>query len=247
MINLEQYSFSYDNEHSIFNNLNLNIKVGSLVCLVIPSGAGKTTLFNILKNKNSSKKCLFMPSNLKAYFGSDTIINCLINIAKKKQIKGIHDFITKLCNRYYIKEENLYQQAQNINDFELAKVSLLLIELISPDLVVFDNTYLFYNKRDQNYLFAKLKLMHQQLGNTILYLTHNLTHAMYFNHLGIIPNGELVLYGKTKAVLKETQTLTKLKLTLPFYVNLSSNLMLYKLIDKVGYTNKEVGDLLWKE
>lgn len=245
MINLKKFNYSYDN-HLIFNNLSLDIAVGSSASLVMSNSGGKTTLFNALKEKYS-KDSLFFPGEIKSFYEDDLIINHLLKVAKAMNVKGAHDFISTLCESYYIKEESLYNKITEISDFEAAKISLLLIELTKPKLIVLDNTYLFYRTREQDYLFSKLKQISESIDSTVVYLTHNLKNTLYFNDLGVILDGELILYGTTKSVLKETKIIEDMKLALPFYVNLSINLKLYKLIERIGYSNKEVGDLLWKE
>ncbi|MGA9228005.1 MAG: ABC transporter ATP-binding protein, partial [Mesobacillus sp.] len=48
-IEFKDITFSYDENKLIFSNLNLQIPPGKMVALVGPSGAGKTTLFNLLQ------------------------------------------------------------------------------------------------------------------------------------------------------------------------------------------------------
>ena len=47
-IELKNVSFSYDSEKTIFKDTSLNIPKGKFVCLIGPSGIGKTTLIDIL-------------------------------------------------------------------------------------------------------------------------------------------------------------------------------------------------------
>ncbi len=47
-IELENVSFAYPNSKPLFNNLNINIQAGERLALVGASGAGKTTLFQLL-------------------------------------------------------------------------------------------------------------------------------------------------------------------------------------------------------
>lgn len=47
-IKYDNISFSYENKENILQNINLEIKTGQMVALVGPSGAGKTTIVNLL-------------------------------------------------------------------------------------------------------------------------------------------------------------------------------------------------------
>lgn len=47
-IHFNRISFSYDNQKTVYNNLELTVKAGEKIGLVGPSGAGKSTLVNLL-------------------------------------------------------------------------------------------------------------------------------------------------------------------------------------------------------
>ena len=47
-IQFKNVSFSYDHSSKIINNINLNIKAGEIVAFVGPTGAGKTTICNLI-------------------------------------------------------------------------------------------------------------------------------------------------------------------------------------------------------
>ena len=48
LIELKNYSFSYDGKKQILNNINLKIKQGEFVAVTGLSGCGKTTLTRVL-------------------------------------------------------------------------------------------------------------------------------------------------------------------------------------------------------
>ena len=45
---LKDVTFGYHKEHTIIKNLSLTAKAGSLTAIVGPTGAGKTTIINLL-------------------------------------------------------------------------------------------------------------------------------------------------------------------------------------------------------
>jgi ATP-binding cassette subfamily B protein len=47
-LNIENISFSYDNQRSLFNNLTLHIPIGQKLGVIGPSGAGKTSFIHLL-------------------------------------------------------------------------------------------------------------------------------------------------------------------------------------------------------
>lgn len=47
-LSLKNVNFSYDNENHILKNINLDVKAGTTVAIVGPTGAGKTTLCNLI-------------------------------------------------------------------------------------------------------------------------------------------------------------------------------------------------------
>ena len=47
-IEIENVSFTYEDDNEVFKNLSLSIEAGKTVALVGPSGGGKTTLCNMI-------------------------------------------------------------------------------------------------------------------------------------------------------------------------------------------------------
>lgn len=47
-VEFENVSFSYDPEKPLIRNLNFKVDAGQMVAIVGPTGAGKTTLINLL-------------------------------------------------------------------------------------------------------------------------------------------------------------------------------------------------------
>ena len=47
-IDIENVSFTYEDENEVFSNLSLSIDAGKTIALVGPSGGGKTTLCNLI-------------------------------------------------------------------------------------------------------------------------------------------------------------------------------------------------------
>lgn len=65
MIKIENLNFSYRKKHSLFNNLQLNVKPGNIYGLLGKNGAGKTTLLKIISGllTPTSGKCEVLNSN----------------------------------------------------------------------------------------------------------------------------------------------------------------------------------------
>ena len=62
----------------------------------------------------------------------------------------------------------------------------------------------------------------------------------------ILNGGNVAIEGKTMQVLKEEKLLKRLGIGLPFYIDVSLQLNLYNLIDKIYLNKEELADALWK-
>ena len=83
------------------------------------------------------------------------------------------------------------------------------------------------------------------VGYIAKYMTKNIEDVLDFDYLLILKNNQVAIEGKTKQVLKEEKLLKLLGYNLPFYLNMSLQLELYGMIDKIGYNKEELEKMIW--
>ncbi len=260
-IKIKDLKFSYDNKNYVFDNLNFTLRKDKTLSIIGPSACGKTTLLKLLNGELSYegsivingvevneqnfwelRKCIAVVFKDTSFI-TDVVKNELrfslenINIEPtiiKERINEINEYfgINKLLNK------NL--NMLSLNDQTLVKI--LSYAIIEPAYIALDDLLNNLNLRTKilllNYLNSK---------NIILInVTTNMEDVLYTDYILCLYNGISAIDGKTLDVLDNEKLLKRLGLNLPFLVDLSIQLKLYGLINKV-YLNKEaLVRNLWK-
>ena len=252
-IKITDLNFSY-NEVEVFKKLNFTLNNKKTLSIIGTPSSGKTTLLKILNGEleyNGSVQIsgiLVKPKNKEALnkliavvfrdyeFVGDTVKEELrfslenINLPPKeinKRIADINDFfgINKILNKSI---DNL-----SVNDRVL--VSILSFAITFPSYLAVDDLLIYLNERTKLLLLNYLNSYNICLIN----VTSNMEDILYTDYTLCLYNGISAIDGKTLDVLKNEKVLKRLGLSLPFYVDLSIQLKLYGLVNKI-YLNKEM-------
>ncbi len=162
-IDIENVSFTYEDENEVFNNLSLSIEAGKTIALVGPSGGGKTTLCNLIPRffdftegdikidgisiKEASLKSLRSNIGVVAqdvFLFTGTVKENIVignpNATDKEVIEAakkarIHDFIISLPNGYdtYIGERGV-----KLSGGQKQRISISRIFLKNPPIIILD-------------------------------------------------------------------------------------------------------------
>lgn len=82
------------------------------------------------------------------------------------------------------------------------RIAISLAILLEPEILLCDEATSALDLRSQKQVIDELIKLNQNLGISILFVTHNLGVAKAISHhLGIIRNGSMVEYGKTEDIL----------------------------------------------
>ncbi|HIS17871.1 MAG TPA: ATP-binding cassette domain-containing protein [Candidatus Coprovivens excrementavium] len=260
-IKIKDLKFSYDKKNYIFDNLNFTLRKDKTLSIVGTGACGKTTLLKILngeldyegsitinglevKEENflELRKCIAVIFRDTSFI-TDVVKNelrfSLENINEdpaiiKEKINEINEYfgINKLLNK------NI--DSLSINDKTLVKI--LSYALIEPSYIALDDLL------DDLNLRTKILLLNYLNSKNILLInvTTNMEDVLYTDYVLCIYKGISAIDGKTLDVLENEKLLKRLGLSLPFMVDLSIQLKLYGLINKI-YLNKEaMVKNLWK-
>lgn len=260
-IKIKDLKFSYDKKNYIFDNLNFTLRKGKTLSIVGTGACGKTTLLKILngeldyegsitinglevKEENflELRKCIAVIFRDTSFI-TDVVKNelrfSLENINEdpaiiKEKINEINEYfgINKLLNK------NI--DSLSLNDKTLVKI--LSYALIEPSYIALDDLL------DDLNLRTKILLLNYLNSKNILLInvTTNMEDVLYTDYVLCLYKGISAIDGKTLDVLENEKLLKRLGLSLPFMVDLSIQLKLYGLINKI-YLNKEaMVKNLWK-
>ena len=200
MIVLKNISKTFGNQ-KILNNISLNISNGDFVSVVGPSGAGKTTLINIigtiesfdldqssvlkidgvevnkLKEKEISK---FRNENIGFVFQFHQLLpelNCEENILLPIRIgrKNINDYKEKLLSiaKTLNIEKVLNKKPDFISGGEKQRVSFARALINNPKIVLADEPTGNLDSTNSKKIMDLLKKINKEYGVTVIYVTHN--------------------------------------------------------------------------
>jgi energy-coupling factor transport system ATP-binding protein len=266
IIRIKNVSFAY-NDNLIIDNLNFDIKEGEWVSIVGPNGSGKSTLVKILvgllkckgeirvngyllNNSNIMKireKIGIIFENVDNQFVTETVRSeiafALENLLySPDEILGRVDVIAAKLKIKDIIECDPHR----LSGGQKQKVALATALALKPKILILDEALSMIDGNERKEILEIIKLLNTDENLTIINVTHNLEESYYGNRVIVINDGQILIDGSTKEVLKREKILTKIGLEIPFMVDLSMKLKLYGLIDDIIFDMDEMVGMLWK-
>ena len=114
--------------------------------------------------------------------------------------------------------------------------------LLSPKGFIVDNL-LSYLKEDKRKLLLKY-LKEKEIS--FINITTDAEEILFSDVVVVINNFKSVISGSPKSILEGNSILPYMGIKLPFIVDLSHNLILYNVVDKIYCDNRKLVDKLWK-
>jgi ABC-type cobalamin/Fe3+-siderophores transport system ATPase subunit len=110
------------------------------------------------------------------------------------------------------------------------------------EVVVFDDILSYLNND------LKIKIVKYLKKNkvTLISFTSEIEEVLLGENLIVLEDSQIILSGKVEEILNNEKKLKDLGIYLPFIIDLSIQLGLYKLINKIYFDNKKLIGDLWK-
>jgi multiple sugar transport system ATP-binding protein len=196
-------------------NLSLDIHEGEFVALLGPSGCGKTTTMNMiagLEEPNEgtisfSGKSLsglrIQDRNIGFVFQNYAIFTHLSarkNLAyglevKKVSRSDIERRVKAMADRMSL-SHRLDQPASSLSVNEMQKLAIGRSAIVEPRIFLLDEPLSNLDAGFRAYMRAELKVLQQEFGQTMIYVTHDQIEAMSLaDKIAIIDKGRLMQYG----------------------------------------------------
>ena len=261
IIKIRDLKFKYNNQ-IIFDDLDLEVYEGNFTIIVGNSSSGKTTLAKILSGNLKASGYI----NIDGYLLSDYFINRIqrnlgICFNDDNLFDTVQDALSfSLENLQYTKKEinvlinsiskkfkidNILDKAlDEITLSERVLTSIASVLIYNPKIIIIDDILINLNSEEKKHVIKILKEYQKEKKLTIVLLTKTLDDTLYGDRIIILDKGKILKEGTLSNIYKDDY-LEKVGYELPFIVKLSHNLMLYNLLDKVYFTEKEVIDKLW--
>lgn len=213
---------TYDGEHLVVKNLDLDIRKGEFVTLLGPSGSGKTTTLMMLagfevpthgeifladrpiKNVPAHKRDIGMVFQNYALFPHLTIAeNIAFPLSVRNTNKAEAQDRVKAALRM-IKMETLAQRRPGqLSGGQQQRVALARALVFNPQLVLMDEPLGALDKRLREQMQLEIKQLHETMGITVVYVTHDQSEALTMSDRIAVFNDGIVQQIDRPAALYE--------------------------------------------
>ena len=223
-VSFNNVNFSYDKEVQVLNKISFNIEKGSTVALVGSTGAGKTSVINLLSRfyEIDSGEISIDGLNIKEYklsslrknigivlqdvfLFSDTILN---NITLKnesisieevklaaKQI-GVHDFIMSLPNNYFY---NVKERGIMLSSGQRQLIAFLRVYVSNPQILILDEATSSIDSASE--LLIQKAIEKITKNRTSLIIAHRLATVKKANNIIVMDSGNIIEQGSHKELI----------------------------------------------
>lgn len=219
-IEYKDVCFSYKNydDKQILQSVNLNIKKGKMVALVGPSGAGKTTIINLLPRfydvdsggifidginikdcKISDLRKVMGIVSQESFLFNDTIKNNIAfgnkhvsdeDIVQAAKVANAHEFIEQLSNGY---DTIVGDRGDNLSGGQKQRITIARAILSDPPILIMDEATSSLDTESEKLVQDALyKLMQNR---TSIVIAHRLSTIQYADEIIVMDDGKVIERG----------------------------------------------------
>ena len=224
-IKLENVSFGYTKDRTIISNLNLEAKPGSLVAIVGPTGAGKTTIINLLMRfyeldqghiyvdgkditsltRKSLRKAYAMVLQDTWLFKGTIFDNIaygkadatLEEVMEVAKKAKIHTYIESLPEGY---QTIINEEGMNISKGQKQLLTIARAMLLDSKMLILDEATSNVDTRTEIQIQAAMRALME--NKTCFVIAHRLSTIKNADVILVINNGNIVEQGTHETLLK---------------------------------------------
>lgn len=239
-LEIKNLSYSYDRNVEVLNKLNFQIKKSTFVSIIGHNGSGKSTLAKLIagildlpksaelfifdekltaQNSDELRKNIgIVFQNPDNQFIGQTVQDDIAfglesrNVAQKDMDAIINEFAAKVGMLEFLQKEPM-----NLSGGQKQRVAIAGVLAMHPKILLLDEATAMLDpkgKREIKEIILKLKEEISDL--TIISVTHDLEDALASDEIIVMNEGQIVLQGKPEYIFSHHETLTNIKLDLPF-------------------------------
>ena len=228
-INFKNISFKYNTEErKVLNSINLNIIGGEMTSLVGHSGAGKTTILNLIPrfydkvsgdilidgqsiydvSLNSLRNNISLVNQDTTLF-DDTIKNNIAyanldatddEIVEAAKLSHCNEFIDKLPNKF---DTIIGENGTRLSGGEKQRLSIARAMLKKSKIILLDEATSSLDAETESKIQEAIKLLTKD--RTTLVIAHRLSTVMSSKTICVVDNGEIVAEGNHQELLQKSE------------------------------------------
>lgn len=246
-IKVENLSYSYNRGKEAVKGVSFSIEKGSYVCLIGHNGSGKSTLAKLLLgllggysgkieilgeelsrstvHSIRSKVGIVFQNPDNQFVGSTVADDLAFGLENKQvpseQMEGIIQDVAKQVGM----ESFLDHEPQMLSGGQKQRVAIAGVIAMKPEIVIFDEaTAMLDPKGKKEIRDLTMKMKRENPDITIVSITHDVEEAYQADQVIVLNDGELYLSGSPEEVFSRGEDLAKIRLGLPFIVELKQKL-----------------------
>ena len=234
-IQLENVNFAYntDNPDLILKNVNLTIRKGQTIALVGQSGAGKTTLANLIPRfydvtegrilidgvdvKDCTLSSIYAQMSMVAQeqmLFNDTVYNNIVfglenvtedDVIHAAKIANAHDFITEMEEGY---ETNIGDQGNRLSGGQKQRIAIARAVLKNPAILILDEATSALDTESEK--LVQDALTNLMKNRTCIVVAHRLSTIQHANQIIVLEQGSIVEQGTHAELTAKNGTYKKL-------------------------------------
>lgn len=221
-----EVTFSYDEEEIVLNNINFKAKPGEMLALVGPTGAGKTTIINLLTRfyDINQGKILIDDKDIKkykiqdlrsrigivlqdTYLFSDTVRENIRygrldasdkEVEQAAELANASHFIQHLPEGY---DTELREEASNLSQGQRQLISIARTILAEPDILILDEATSSIDTRTEKHIQEAMKELMK--NRTSFVIAHRLSTIENADKILVIRDGKIIEKGSHHELLQQ--------------------------------------------
>lgn len=224
-IEFKNISMNYGTKE-ILKNFNLTIQTGEFVTVIGSSGCGKTTVLKLINGllRPSSGTILIYGKDIGTLdliklrrnigyviqeiglFPHMTIeknISYVPSLSSKRDKSAIHSRSVALAQLVGLSEEMLKRYPNQLSGGQRQRAGIARALMASPDIILMDEPFGAVDEITRKKLQEEIIKIHDQLKNTIVFITHDIKEALRLGtEVIVMDNGHIIQKG-TPANIRE--------------------------------------------
>ncbi|MDU2585358.1 MAG: ABC transporter ATP-binding protein, partial [Anaerococcus prevotii] len=226
-IKFKDVSFSYDDENTVLDNINLDIAENSFTAIVGPSGSGKSTIVKLILRywdidkgeitiggKNIKNIPLKQLNDLLGYVSQDNFLfneSIMENIRmgnsnasdeeviEVSKICACHDFIMELEDGY---NSNVGSLGSKLSGGQRQRLSIARMMLKDSPIILLDEATAFIDPDNEEKIQEAIKLLTK--NKTLIVVAHRLSTVKDANKIVLLNNKKILDVGSHDELLKRS-------------------------------------------